>query len=68
MGVNTFGFNYNVTLIHSSKIYVTVVAINAAGLSSRQYSSTYLVDLTPPTIVYVYDGTGMSSTTNLNLC
>ncbi|XP_052095904.1 uncharacterized protein LOC127731085 [Mytilus californianus] len=58
VGVNTFGFNYNVTLVHSTTIYVTVVAINAAGLSSQLHSIDFLVDLTPPEIGYVNDGTG----------
>ena len=53
-----FGFNYNVTLIHSSMIYVTVIAVNMAGLSSRSHSTHFIVDLTPPNVVFVNDGTG----------
>ncbi|XP_052095905.1 uncharacterized protein LOC127731087 [Mytilus californianus] len=58
VGVNTFGFNYNVTLVHSTTIYVTVIAVNAAGLSTKLHSIDFLVDLTPPEIAYVNDGTG----------
>jgi hypothetical protein len=58
VGVNMFGFNYNVTLIHSSMIYVTVIAVNMAGLSSRSHSTHFIVDLTPPNVVFVNDGTG----------
>jgi hypothetical protein len=36
--LNNFGYNYNVTLAHSSQVYITVVAINNAGLHSKAYS------------------------------
>lgn len=35
---------------------MTVIASNAAELVGISYSNPVLVDLTPPDIVYVYDG------------
>lgn len=55
-GVQNFGYNYNVTLIHNTLVHVTVIASNAAELVGISYSKPVLVDLTPPDIVYVYDG------------
>ncbi|XP_052707847.1 uncharacterized protein LOC128183063 isoform X2 [Crassostrea angulata] len=55
-GVQNFGYNYNVTLIHNTLVHVTVIASNAAELVGISYSKPVLVDLTPPEIVYVYDG------------
>lgn len=55
-GVQNFGYNYNVTLIHNTFVHVTVIASNAAELIEISYSKPVLMDLTPPDIVYVYDG------------
>ncbi|CAG2198380.1 unnamed protein product [Mytilus edulis] len=58
VGVNNFAYNYNVTLIHLSQIFVTVVAVNAAGLRGKAYSTGFDIDLTPPVIAYIHDGAG----------
>ncbi|XP_061193435.1 uncharacterized protein LOC133201664 [Saccostrea echinata] len=55
-GLNNFGINTNVTLIHNTVIHITAVASNMAGLDGLSYSAPVLVDLTPPEIVHVYDG------------
>lgn len=53
-----FGINSNVTLVHNTNIYITTVAMNAAGLRGVSFSDPVYVDLTPPEINYVYDGRG----------
>lgn len=58
VGVNNFGYNYNITLAHSSQVHVTVVAINAAGLQAKAYSAGVDIDNTPPVINQVHDGVG----------
>ncbi|CAC5375030.1 unnamed protein product [Mytilus coruscus] len=58
VGVNDFGYNYNITLAHSSQVHVTVVAINAAGLQAKAYSAGVDIDNTPPVINQVHDGVG----------
>ncbi|XP_061176006.1 uncharacterized protein LOC133184957 [Saccostrea echinata] len=55
VGMNNFGINTNVILVHNSFIYVTVVATNAVGLLGIS-SAPILVDLTPPDIYNVNDG------------
>ncbi|XP_076075248.1 uncharacterized protein LOC143046131 isoform X2 [Mytilus galloprovincialis] len=59
VGVNNFGYNYNITLAHSSQVHVTVVAINAAGLQAKAYSAGVDIDNTPPVINQVHDGVGV---------
>ncbi|XP_062606252.1 uncharacterized protein LOC134268062, partial [Saccostrea cucullata] len=56
VGLNNFGINTNVTLIHGTYVHVTVTASNAADLHGISYSPPILVDLTPPAILFVYDG------------
>ncbi|CAG2242538.1 unnamed protein product [Mytilus edulis] len=58
VGLNTFAYNYNIALAHTSQVHVTVVATNAVGLSSIATAESLLVDLTPPQIEFVYDGMG----------
>ena len=58
IGVNNFAYNYNVTLAHTSVIYVTIIATNAAGLMTKVHARSLLVDLTPPNIIFVNDGIG----------
>ena len=53
-----FDYNNNVTLVHNTFIYITVIATNAAGLKGVSFSDPILVDLTPPNIKYIYDGQG----------
>ncbi|XP_062576068.1 uncharacterized protein LOC134237945 [Saccostrea cucullata] len=55
VGLNNFGINTNVTLVHNSYIHVTVVATNAVGLSGLVSTPVY-IDLTPPVFYNVYDG------------
>ena len=42
---------------HNATIYVTVVAVNGAGIRTISYSDPVRVDLTPPVFEYVNDGT-----------
>ncbi|XP_052082956.1 uncharacterized protein LOC127720416 [Mytilus californianus] len=58
VGLNTFAYNYNISLVHTSQVHVTVVATNAVGLSSIATAESLYVDLTPPQIEFVYDGMG----------
>ncbi|XP_061177042.1 uncharacterized protein LOC133185758 [Saccostrea echinata] len=55
VGLNNFGINTNVTLVHNTYVHVTVVATNAVGLLGTS-SAPVLVDLTPPIIFTVNDG------------
>lgn len=59
VGLNNFAYNYNVTLAHTSLIHITVIATNAAGLTRKAHAEDFLVDLTPPIIMFVNDGIGM---------
>ncbi|OPL33013.1 hypothetical protein AM593_08483, partial [Mytilus galloprovincialis] len=56
VGVNNFAYNYNVTLAHTSLIHITVIATNAAGLTRKAHAEDFIVDLTPPIIMFVNDG------------
>ena len=56
MGTKTYAVNANVNLVHGSKVTVTVMATNAAGLTSLAYSNETTIDLTPPRIDFVNDG------------
>lgn len=58
VGTNNFAYNYNLTLPHASQVFVTVVAINAAGLRSAAYSSGLNIDQTSPVIDKIRDGAG----------
>ncbi|XP_078321865.1 uncharacterized protein LOC111103999 isoform X3 [Crassostrea virginica] len=55
-GINNFGYNSNVTLIHNTFVHVTVTATNTAELVGISYSDPIHVDLTPPDFVQVNDG------------
>lgn len=59
-GKQNFAHNNNVTLVHESKVYVTVVARNSASLQGVAYSVPFLVDLTHPDIAEVNDGIGIN--------
>jgi len=39
-------------------VYITVVAINNAGLHTKAYSTGIQINRTPPVLQYVNDGTG----------
>ncbi|XP_041351011.1 uncharacterized protein LOC121369994 [Gigantopelta aegis] len=56
VGERTHGFTSGLTLTHNTEIYITVVATNAAGLSSVSTSGAIKVDMTPPVITDVNDG------------
>ncbi|XP_078334035.1 uncharacterized protein LOC111124258 [Crassostrea virginica] len=56
VGLSNFAFNSDVTLIHNSHIFVTVIAKNSAGLWGISYSENVLVDVSPPIIEEVLDG------------
>ena len=57
VATKSHAINTELRLVHGSRVTVTVMAKNAAGLSSLLYSNATLVDLTPPIILYVNDGT-----------
>ena len=57
VGLSTFAQNSSLRLIHNSVVYVTVMAVNGAGLRTVSYSDPIHVDLTPPVITQVFDGT-----------
>ena len=52
-GKDTTGRARNVTLSHGVRYYVTVEAINGAGMTSHGWSSGFTVDVTPPEITEV---------------
>ncbi|XP_071082513.1 uncharacterized protein [Haliotis cracherodii] len=48
-------------LSHNSRLYVSVLATNAAGLTSMTRAGPVTVDMTPPTIQQVNDGSGVDA-------
>ncbi|KAL4221421.1 hypothetical protein ACF0H5_019679 [Mactra antiquata] len=56
VGRRTFASHSSLNLVHDSTVYVTVVAVNAAGLKTVSYSDPVIIDLTPPVFVYIHDG------------
>ncbi|XP_038050544.1 uncharacterized protein LOC119723765 [Patiria miniata] len=48
--------NSNLRMAHGSRVYVTVIARNAADLITRATSDPVVIDLTPPIIHAVADG------------
>ncbi|XP_064643830.1 uncharacterized protein LOC135497820 [Lineus longissimus] len=56
VALNTFAQLTNLSLTHDSTVFVTVIARNAAGLSTYLASGGIKVDMTPPIIHYVWDG------------
>ncbi|XP_046570862.1 uncharacterized protein LOC124279115 [Haliotis rubra] len=48
-------------LTHNSRLYVSVLATNAAGLTSLTRADPLTVDMTPPTIQEVNDGSGVDT-------
>ncbi|XP_078597675.1 uncharacterized protein LOC144873854 [Branchiostoma floridae x Branchiostoma japonicum] len=61
LGIQENARNSNLFLQHGSYVHVTVLATNAAGLSAVLYSDPALVDLTPPVIGTVLDGSEQDS-------
>ncbi|KAK3589056.1 hypothetical protein CHS0354_008706 [Potamilus streckersoni] len=58
VGTETFAFTSSLHLTHNSKVHITVVATNAAGLKTVSYSDPIIIDLTQPVFDYVNDGKG----------
>ncbi|XP_060577218.1 uncharacterized protein LOC132734491 [Ruditapes philippinarum] len=56
VGRRTFASNNTLRLEHDTVVYVTVIAINAAGLRTRSYSDPIMIDLTKPECKFVNDG------------
>ena len=56
VGKRTFAFTSSLHLVHGTIVYVTVIAVNAASLRTVSYSDPILIDLTPPSFEWVYDG------------
>ena len=44
------------SLTHETSLYVTVLARNAAGMTSVAYSRPLVVDMTPPESLNLWDG------------
>ncbi|KAK3083351.1 hypothetical protein FSP39_020593 [Pinctada imbricata] len=58
-GLKQYGYNNNVTLVQNSSLYITVVATNSLGNRGIAVSERVFIDMTPPTISEVNDGTGL---------
>ncbi|XP_038050879.1 uncharacterized protein LOC119724031 [Patiria miniata] len=56
VGTQTDAMNSNLRMAHGSRVYVTVIARNAADLITRATSDPVVIDLTPPIIHAVADG------------
>ncbi|XP_066263995.1 uncharacterized protein [Branchiostoma lanceolatum] len=56
VGTSDQAINSDLTLTQGSNVYVTVVAVNSAGLRSVVHSQPAMVDKTPPVISFVRDG------------
>ena len=56
VGRRTFASNNTLRLEHDTVVYITVVAINAAGLRTVSYSDPIMIDLTKPECKFVNDG------------
>ncbi|XP_053400999.1 uncharacterized protein LOC128557566 [Mercenaria mercenaria] len=56
VGRQTFASNNTLRLDHDTVMFITVVAVNAAGLRTVSYSDPILIDLTRPDCKYVNDG------------
>ncbi|XP_071088930.1 uncharacterized protein [Haliotis cracherodii] len=54
----TQGVISGLKLTHNSTVYITVMATNAAGLTSVSNGQPIVVDLTPPKFSYISDGLG----------
>lgn len=55
VGRENFAYTNSLNLTHNSQVFVTVVAINGAGLRTISHSQPILVDLTPPEFHFVHD-------------
>jgi hypothetical protein len=56
VGRRTFASNNTLRLEHDTVVYITVIAINAAGLRTVSYSDPIMIDLTKPECQFVNDG------------
>uniref|UniRef100_A0A1I8JEP6 EGF-like domain-containing protein n=1 Tax=Macrostomum lignano TaxID=282301 RepID=A0A1I8JEP6_9PLAT len=55
----------DVRLTHGSNVYVSVLAINGAGIPRLFHSQPDLIDLTPPAFDFVHDGSSSAGHTDL---
>lgn len=58
VGTYNHGIKSDLSLNHNSTIYVTVVATNLAGVSTKVGFTPIVVDMTPPVISALNDGPG----------
>ncbi|WAR04893.1 hypothetical protein MAR_020262 [Mya arenaria] len=56
VGRNEFASSNTIQLQHNTVVFVSVMAVNGAGLRTVSYSEQIYIDLTPPEFEYVYDG------------
>ncbi|XP_022100380.1 uncharacterized protein LOC110984469 isoform X2 [Acanthaster planci] len=56
VGTRTDAINTDLRMAHGSRVYVTVMARNAADLIAISTSAPEMIDLTPPEILSVIDG------------
>ncbi|XP_022105050.1 uncharacterized protein LOC110986986 isoform X2 [Acanthaster planci] len=56
VGTRTDAINTDLRMAHGSRVYVTVMARNAADLIAISTSAAEMIDLTPPEILSVIDG------------
>ncbi|WAR05117.1 hypothetical protein MAR_020486 [Mya arenaria] len=56
VGRNEFASSNTIQLQHNTVVFVSVIAVNGAGLRTVSHSEQIYIDLTPPEFEYVYDG------------
>ncbi|WAR06111.1 hypothetical protein MAR_021480 [Mya arenaria] len=56
VGRNEFASSNTIQLQHNTVVFVSVMAVNGAGLRTVSHSEQIYIDLTPPEFEYVYDG------------
>ncbi|KAK3581574.1 hypothetical protein CHS0354_031921 [Potamilus streckersoni] len=59
VGIETHSSSKELHLVHSTYIYVSILATNAVGLTSKATSDPILIDLTPPVFSFVHDGSSI---------
>ncbi|WAR05722.1 hypothetical protein MAR_021091 [Mya arenaria] len=56
VGRNEFASSNTIQLQHNTVVFVSIMAVNGAGLRTVSHSEQIYIDLTPPEFEYVYDG------------
>ncbi|WAR04731.1 hypothetical protein MAR_020100, partial [Mya arenaria] len=56
VGRNEFASSNTIQLQHNTVVFVSVMAVNGAGLRTVSYSEKIYIDLTPPLFDYIHDG------------